>query len=57
MVPLRDQIQGLTARFREYEDRPPFMTSERQGLSPDRPALPLGLVRVYPRVENQVTKR
>ena len=32
VVPLKDQIQGLTARVREYEDRPPFMTSERQGL-------------------------
>ncbi len=32
LTPLKDQIQGLTARVREYEDRPPFVTSERQRL-------------------------
>jgi hypothetical protein len=28
-VPLKDQIQGLTARVFEDENRPPFVTSER----------------------------
>jgi hypothetical protein len=32
LAPLKNQIKGLTARVHEYEDRPPFMTSERQGL-------------------------
>jgi hypothetical protein len=28
----KNQIEGLTARVREYEDCPPFVTSERQRL-------------------------
>jgi hypothetical protein len=31
-VPLKNPIQGLTARVGEYENRPPFVTSERQRL-------------------------
>jgi len=30
--PLKDQIQGLTARVLKHEDRPPFVTRERQRL-------------------------
>jgi len=30
LVPRKNQIQGLTSRIFEYEDRPPFVTSERQ---------------------------
>jgi len=30
LVPLKNMVQGLTARVLEYEDRPPFVTSERQ---------------------------
>jgi hypothetical protein len=29
-VSLKNPIQGLTARVREYEDRPPFVTSDRK---------------------------
>jgi hypothetical protein len=32
LAPLKNPIQRLTARVREYEDRPPFVTSERQRL-------------------------
>jgi hypothetical protein len=32
LIPLKDQIQGLTARVLKYEDRPPFVTRERQRL-------------------------
>ena len=32
LVPLKNPIQGLTARVPEYEDRPPLMTRERQRL-------------------------
>jgi hypothetical protein len=32
LASLKNQIKGLTARVHQYEDRPPFMTSERQGL-------------------------
>src|SRR5713226_5146948 len=38
LVPLKNPIQGLTARVLEYEDRPPFVTSERQ-----RPGCPSGI--------------
>jgi hypothetical protein len=31
-VSLKNPIQGLTARVREYEDRPPFVTSDRKRL-------------------------
>jgi hypothetical protein len=31
-VPLKNPIQGLTARVGEDQDRPPFVTSERQRL-------------------------
>jgi hypothetical protein len=33
LAPLQDQVQGLTARVREDQDRPPFVTSECQRLS------------------------
>jgi hypothetical protein len=32
LLPLKNPIQGLTARVLKYEDRPPFVTSERQRL-------------------------
>jgi len=32
LVPLKNQIQGLASRIFEYEDRTPFVTSERQWL-------------------------
>jgi hypothetical protein len=32
LVPHKNLIQWLTARVREYEDRTPFVTSERQRL-------------------------
>ena len=32
LIPLKNQIQRLTAGVFEYEDRPPFVTSERQRL-------------------------
>ncbi len=32
LVPLKNPIQGLASRILEYEDRPPFVTSERQRL-------------------------
>jgi hypothetical protein len=35
LVPLKNPIQGLTARVPEYEDRPPFVTTERKRT--DRP--------------------
>ena len=35
---IKNPIQGLTARVLEYEDRPPFVTSERQ-----RPGCPRGI--------------
>jgi hypothetical protein len=31
-APLKNQIKGLTVWVHEYEDRPPFVTSERQRL-------------------------
>ena len=45
-VPLKNQIQGLTARVREYEDRPPFVTSERQRLGCPR-GIEFGCERVF----------
>jgi hypothetical protein len=38
LVPLKNPIQGLTARVLEYEDRPSLVTSERQ-----RPDCPRGI--------------
>jgi hypothetical protein len=32
LVPLKNPIQGLTARIFEYKDCPPFVTSRRQRL-------------------------
>ena len=32
LIPLKNQIQTLTARILKYEDRPPFMASERERL-------------------------
>jgi hypothetical protein len=36
VVSLKNPIQGLAARILEYEDRPPFVTSERQRLGGPR---------------------
>ncbi len=38
LVPFKNPIQGFTARVLEYEDRPPFVTRERQ-----RPGCPCGI--------------
>ena len=46
VVPLKDQIQGLTARVRAYEDRPPFVTSERERLGCPR-GIEFGCERVF----------
>ena len=46
LVPLKNQIQGLTARVLEYEDRPPFVTSERQRLGCPR-GIEFGCERVF----------
>ena len=46
MAPLKNPIQRLTARIREYEDRPPFLTSERQRLGCPR-GLKFGCERVF----------
>jgi hypothetical protein len=32
LVPLKNAIQGFATRVPEYEDRPPFVASERQRL-------------------------
>jgi hypothetical protein len=32
LFPLKNLIQGLTARVLKYEDRPPFVMSKRQKL-------------------------
>jgi hypothetical protein len=37
-VPLKNPIQWFTARVLKYEDRPPFVTRERQ-----RPCCPCGI--------------
>jgi len=42
---LKDQIQGLTARVREYKDRSPLVTGERQRLGSPR-GIELGCARV-----------
>ena len=46
LVPLKNMIQGLTARVLEYEDRPPFVTSERQRLGCPR-GIEFGRERVF----------
>ncbi len=46
LVPLKNQIQGLAARILEYEDRPPFVTSERQRLGCPR-RIEFGCERVF----------
>jgi hypothetical protein len=46
LVPLKNQIQGLAARIFEYEDRPPFVTSERQRLGCPR-GIEFGCERVF----------
>jgi hypothetical protein len=43
---LKNQIQGLTARVRQYKDRPSFVTSERQRLSCPR-GIEIGRKRVF----------
>jgi len=46
LLSLKDQIQGLTTGVPEYEDRPPFVTSERQRLGcPD--GIEFGCERVF----------
>jgi hypothetical protein len=45
-VPLKNPIQELTAKVREYEDRPPFVTSERQRLGCPR-GIKFGCERVF----------
>src|SRR5713101_6622918 len=46
LVPLKNPIQGLTARVLEYEDRPPFVTSKRQRLGCPR-GIEFGCERVF----------
>ena len=46
LVPLKNLIQGFTARVLEYEDRTPFVTSERQRLSCPR-GIEFGRERVF----------
>ena len=46
LVPLKNAIQGLTARVLEYEDRPSFVTSERQRLGCPR-GIEFGCERVF----------
>jgi hypothetical protein len=45
-VPLKNQIQGLASRIFEYENRPPFVTSERQRLGYPR-GIEFGCERVF----------
>jgi hypothetical protein len=47
VVPLKNSIQGLTARVIEYENRPPFVTSKRQRLGPR--GIEFGCERVFVR--------
>jgi hypothetical protein len=46
LVPLENLIQGFTARVIEYEDRAPFVTSERQRLGCPR-GIEFGRERVF----------
>ena len=46
VVALKNPIQKLAARVREYEDRPPFVTSERQRLGCPR-GIEFGCERVF----------
>src|SRR5260370_40499421 len=46
LVPIKDPIQWLTARVLEYEDRPPFVTRERQRLGRPR-GIKFGCERVF----------
>jgi hypothetical protein len=46
VVSLKNPIQGLAARILEYEDRPPFVTSERQRLGCPR-GIEFGCERVF----------
>jgi hypothetical protein len=46
LVPLKNAIQRLTARVGEYEDRPPFVTRERQRLGCPR-GIEFGCERVF----------
>ena len=45
-LPLKKQIQGLTARICEYQDRPALVTSERQRLGCPR-GIEFGCERVF----------
>ncbi len=46
VVSFKNPIQWLTARILEYEDRPPFVTCERQGLGRPR-GIEFGCERVF----------
>jgi hypothetical protein len=46
LVPFKNPIQGLTARVLEYEDRPLFVTCERQRLDCPR-GIEFGCERVF----------
>ena len=46
LVPLEDAVERLTARVRENQDRPPFVTRERQRLGRPR-GLKFGCERVF----------
>ena len=46
LVLLKNQIQGLTARIPEYEERPPFVNCERQRLGRPR-RIEFGCERVF----------
>jgi hypothetical protein len=46
LAPLKNPIQGLTARVLEYKDCPPFVTSERQRLGCPR-RIEFGCKRVF----------
>jgi hypothetical protein len=46
LLPLKNPIQGLTARVLQYEDRLPFVTNERQRLGCPR-GIELGCERVF----------
>ena len=56
LVPRKNQIQGLTSRIFEYEDRPPFVTSERQRLCCPR-GFKFGCERVFVLEPPEVLRR
>jgi hypothetical protein len=56
LVPLKNPIQGFTARIVEDKDCPPFVTSERQRLGCP-PGLKFGCERVFVLEPPQALKR